>query len=584
VTDTGIGLSEEQINSLFQPFTQADESTTRKFGGTGLGLSISRHLVEIMGGTIRIESKPGQGSSFTFTAVFALGKAPPLPLPFPTADLMGIKVLVVDDNDAAREVLCTMLASLSFNVAGVASGKAALQHIADTAANGNYFDLVVLDWKMPGIDGIETLRRIKHQHPPPRTPAILMVTAYDHEEVKSDAMESGIDGFITKPVNQSLLFDAITMIFNRENWERREKRQNYVPQPQNLTAIAGARVLVVEDNAINRQVAREFMTQAGLRVDTAENGLQAIAAMAEKTYDLVLMDIQMPELDGLEATRKIRSLPEYAHLPIVAMTAHAIAGDREKSMGAGMNDHVTKPIDPEELMFTLLRWIKPGHRSLAKPHKQGVATDDALPHLTAVDAVLGVKKVGGNKQLYKKLLMDFYNDYCQTGDEMEKALAQGDHTRVLRVVHTIKGVAGNIGAALLSTTATNLEGPLLAGDPEKAGTAFPAFSRALHGVLEELRPLTQTGGQTMPTAPEPFSIIRATELIEQLTLFLEEGNCEAEDLIPHIRKTLTLPETADTVATMIEQIEQLDFDQALNTLGTLEKIMGLEPSQEKEHE
>lgn len=584
VTDTGIGLSEEQINSLFQPFTQADESTTRKFGGTGLGLSISRHLVEIMGGTIQIKSKPGQGSSFTFTAVFALGKEPPLPLPLPTADLMGIKVLVVDDNDAAREVLCTMLSSLSFNVAGVASGEAALQHIADAADNGNYFDLVVLDWKMPGIDGIETLRRIKHQQPPPRTPAILMVTAYDQEEVKSDAIESGIDGFITKPVNQSLLFDAITMIFNRENWERREKRQNYVPRQQDLAAIAGARVLVVEDNAINRQVAREFLSQAGLRVDTAENGLQAIAAMAEKAYDLVLMDIQMPELDGLEATRRIRALPEYAHLPIIAMTAHAIAGDREKSISAGMDDHVTKPIDPDELVTTLLKWIKPGHRSITNTHEQRQETDDALPRLTAVDAVQGVKKVGGNKQLYKKLLTDFYNDYCQTGDEMEKALAQGDHTRVLRVVHTIKGVAGNIGAADLYTTAIDLEGPLLAGDPEKAGTVFSAFSRALHRVLGELRPLAQTGGQAMPEAPKPFSIIRAAELMEQLTPFLEEGNCEAEDLIPQIRKTLTLAETDDTVAIMIHQIEELDFDQALNTLGTLKKTVGLEPSQEKDHD
>ncbi len=584
VTDTGIGLSEEQVNSLFQPFTQADESTTRKFGGTGLGLSISRHLVEIMGGTIRIESKPGQGSSFTFTAVFAQGKEQTLPIPLPTADLMGIKVLVVDDNDAAREVLCTMLTSLSFDVAGVASGEAALQHIADAAANGNYFDLVVLDWKMPGIDGIETLRRIKRQQPPPRTPAILMVTAYDQEEVKSDAMESGIDGFITKPVNQSLLFDAITMIFNRENWERRKKRQDYVPQQKQLTAIAGARVLVVEDNAINRQVAREFLTQAGLRVDTAKNGLQAIAAMAEKEYDMVFMDIQMPELDGLEATRRIRSLPEYAHLPIVAMTAHAIAGDREKSMSAGMNDHVTKPIDPDELMNALLRWIKPGHRSLANAREQRVETDDALPRLTTVDAVQGVKKVGGNKQLYKKLLMDFYNDYCQTGDEMEKVLAQGDHTRVLRYVHTVKGVAGNIGASLLSATAADLEVPLLAGDPEKTGTAFPAFSRSLHGVLEELRPLALAGGQARPPAPEQFSIIRATELTEQLTPFLEEGNCEAEDLIPHIRKTLTQAETADTVATLIEQIEQLDFDQALNTLGILKKTLGLEPSQEKEDE
>ncbi|MBI9088366.1 MAG: response regulator [Desulfobacterium sp.] len=584
VTDTGIGLSEKQISSLFQPFTQADESTTRKFGGTGLGLSISRHLVEIMGGTIRIESTPGQGSSFTFTAVFALGKEQPLPIPLPAADLMGIKVLVVDDNDAAREVLCTMLESLSFDVEGVVSGEAALQHIAYAAAHDRYFDLVVLDWKMPGLDGIETLRMIKRQQAPPQTPAILMVTAYDQAEVKNDAIESGIDGFITKPTNQSLLFDTITMIFNRETWERRKKRQEYVPPQNQLTAIAGAQVLVVEDNAINRQVTREFLIQAGIRVDTAKNGLQAIAAIAEKEFDLVLMDIQMPELDGLEATRRLRRLPEYALLPIVAMTAHAIAGDRKKSMDAGMDDHVTKPIDPDELMNVLLQWIKPGHRFLAKPHEQRHQTDAPLPHLTTVDAVQGVKNVGGNNQLYKKLLIDFYNDYGRIGDGMEKALAQGDHTQVLRYVHTIKGVAGNIGASLLSTTAANLEPPLMAGDLKHAKTAFPAFSLALQGVLAELRPLAPVGEPALPAAIEQFSPIRAMALMEQLTLFLEEGNCEAEDLIPNIRETLTLAETADTVATLIHEIEHLDFDHALTTLGTLEKTLGLEPSQENEHD
>ncbi|MCP4118837.1 MAG: response regulator [Desulfobacteraceae bacterium] len=586
VTDTGIGLSEEQINSLFQPFTQADESTTRKFGGTGLGLSISRHLVEIMGGAIRINSRPGQGSSFTFTADFGLGTREALPIPLPAADLMGIKVLVVDDNDAAREVLCTMLESLSFDVAAVASGETALERIAEAAANGTCFDLMVLDWKMPGIDGIETLRRLKHQQDTPQKTAILMVTAYDQEEVKSDAIEYGIDGFITKPVNQSLLFDAITMIFNRETWERREKRQNYVPRQQQLTAIAGAVVLVVEDNAINRQVTREFLAQAGLRVDTAENGLQAIAAVAEKEYDLVLMDIQMPELDGLEATRRIRSLPEYARLPIVAMTAHAIAGDREKSMDAGMNDHVTKPIEPDELMAALLRWIKPGHRFPPAAHEQRDHIEETLPPLTAIDVPRGVKKVGGNKQLYKKLLIDFYNDYCETGEEMEKALARGDHASVLRQAHTIRGVAGNIGAALLSTAAADVERPLQAAakDPETAKTAFPAFSRALHGVLAELRPLAQAGEPPLPGAAKPFSLTHAGELMEQLALFLEEGNCEAEDLIPRIRVTLTLAETADTVAAMIEQIEQLDFDPALKTLGTLKETLGLQSSQDKEHD
>lgn len=583
VTDTGIGLSGQQIDSLFQPFTQADESTTRKFGGTGLGLSISRHLVEIMGGGIHIESAPGEGSVFTFTANFGLGAEEPPPIPLPAPHPMGIKVLVVDDNDAARELLCTMLASVSSDVTAVGSGKAALERFAEAAAGGG-FDLVVVDSRMPGLDGIEIVQRLRQRQPSAQTPAILMVTACDPEEARGDAMASGIDGFITKPVNPSLLFDAITMIFNRQARKRKKKRQTHVPQQWQLTAIAGAEVLVVEDNGINRQVTREFLTQAGLRVDTAENGLQAIAAVAEKKYDLILMDIQMPELDGLEATRRIRNLPEYDRLPVVAMTAHAIAGDRKRSMDAGMNDHVTKPIDPDELMAALLRWIEPKERLMPAPHGQMVQAAEALPPLTAMDVSRGVQNVGGNKQLYKKLLIDFYNDHRQTGKEMEKALAGGDPTGFLRQAHTIKAVAGNIGAALLATAAADLECALQAGDREKAGTAYPAFSQALHGVLAELRPLARAGENTPPAVAAPFCLSRAAELVERLTLFLEEGNCEAEDMIPLVRETLTLSETADRVAIMIEQIEQLDFDPALKTLATLKKNLGLESWQEVEYD
>ena len=447
VRDTGIGLTREQMGRLFQSFSQADGSTTRKYGGTGLGLAISKRLVEMMDGEIRVESEPGAGSAFIFTAVFGRSKDEEKKRLQPPQDLVGLRVLVVDDNTSSRIILQEILESFSFEVSLASSGEEGLAEVVE-AGNGRPFDLVIMDWMMPGMDGIEASRLIKNHQRLRTIPTIIMVTAYGGEEVMQHAEQVGVDGFLMKPVSPSVLFESIMQAFDRDIPARsltpREEQKTLKP-------IRGARILLVEDNEINRQVAREILEGAGLVVETANDGIEAVRKTRATEYDALLMDIQMPGMDGFEATAEIRKDERYQNLPIIAMTAHAMAGDREKSLDAGMNDHVTKPIDPDGLFSTLLRWIEPGVREVpggleekesAKEPEEGLLP----PDLPGISVRSGLEKVGGNRPLYRKLLGKFLSSNSRTMDEIKEALAADDMETASRVAHAVKGVSGNLGA------------------------------------------------------------------------------------------------------------------------------------------
>ncbi len=374
VRDTGIGLTEEQRARLFEAFSQADTSTTRKYGGTGLGLTISKRVVEMMGGKIWVESTTGVGSTFSFTAVFGLGREQGGAQHLPPPDLRGIRALVVDDNLTAREIFREMLESFSFEVTLAASGEEGLAEITKSL-DGRPYDLVIMDWKMPGMDGIKASQRIKQDSRLTRVPAIILVTAYGREEIMQQAEAAGLDGFLIKPVSPSVMFDTIMQAFGKD--APRESRLG-VDKDQAAVALkglAGARVLVVEDNEINQQVAMEILAGAGLDVSLANNGQEGVNAVLANRYDAVLMDVQMPVMDGYTATRHIRRDPRFKDLPIIAMTAHAMTGDEEKSMAAGMNDHVTKPIDPAQLLATLAKWIAPRELSPAEDLHPATAHD-----------------------------------------------------------------------------------------------------------------------------------------------------------------------------------------------------------------
>ena len=468
VRDTGIGMTPEQAARLFQPFMQADSSTTRKYGGTGLGLTISKRLVEMMGGEIWVESEQGQGSTFSFTANFGLGREKARKQYKPSSELLGMKVLVIDDSATSRFIFKEMLESFSFQVSLAAS---AVEGIAELeAANEDKpFELVIMDWKMPGMDGIEASRRIKDHEGLNKIPAIVLVTAYGREEVMQQTEGVDLEGFLLKPVNASMLFDTIAQAFGEQVPDTSQIAQKRDQEAEALEDMRGADILLVEDNEINQQVAKEILEGAGLIVTLATNGQEAVDAVKGNDYDAVLMDVQMPVMDGYTATREIRNLKsEIRNIPIIAMTAHAMAGDEDKSLDAGMNGHVTKPIDPGQLFSTLQKWIKPGEKTARiGPSKADVGpteldavvpADEDLPEtLSGFDLEDGLRRLQGNKKLYRKLLSSFAADYSVVANDMRQALDAEDFDRAHSLVHNLKGLAGNLSATKLQAAAVNLE-------------------------------------------------------------------------------------------------------------------------------
>jgi PAS domain S-box-containing protein len=507
VSDTGIGLTEEQIGKLFQSFSQADTSTTRQYGGTGLGLTISKRLVEMMGGEIWVESLAGQGSQFHFTVVFGLGAEKARRHFVPETDLRGLRVLVVDDNATSRTIFKEMLESFTFEVCLAASGAEALGELE--AADDRPFDLVLMDWKMPGMDGIEASRRIKSHRGLSKKPAIIMVTAYGREEVMGLAEKAGLEGFLLKPVNASVLFDAVMEAVGGKAHAGERKR----PADEGVAAlaqIAGTRILLVEDNEINQQVAREILEGAGLKVALADNGLAGVNAVKTGTYDAVLMDVQMPVMDGHTATREIRAWedkreaeiakPEgnasearsarVPHIPIIAMTAHAMAGDAEKSFAAGMNGHVTKPIDPDQLFAELMKWITPDGKAAADlpasavaPENRRAAETDLPDTLAGFDLADGLQRLQGNRALYRKLILQFAES-CRAGlGQIQKAIEGRDPGEIMQQAHSIKGSAGNLAAKDVQAAAMALEHlvkdrPGETPSPDVLNAKFEALSRA----------------------------------------------------------------------------------------------------------
>ncbi|TRZ67938.1 MAG: response regulator, partial [Rhodocyclaceae bacterium] len=466
VKDTGIGLTEDQIGRLFQSFQQADTSTTRKFGGTGLGLSISKKLAELMGGEVGVESEFGKGSTFWFTARLGIGQEKRRDLT-PNPDLRGRRVLVVDDNDNARAVLNDLLGAMTFEVADVDSGKAAVEAVRQASVAGTPYEIVFLDWRMPIMDGIEAARQIKTLGLVP-TPHLVMVTAYGREEIVKEAGAVGIEDVLIKPVNASVLFDTAMRVLGGEPTQRREAGEAPSQVAEDLAGIKGARILLVEDNELNQEVAGEILRDAGFVVDIADNGRIAVDMVQRGAYDVVLMDMQMPVMDGVTATIEIRKLGEFRELPIVAMTANAMQQDRDRCMAAGMQDFVTKPIEPDELFGALLRWIKPRHPPThqAPLATQEAAADGELPgDVAGLDVANGLRRVLGKKSLYLSMLRKFVAGQKGAPDEIRAALAADDSATAERLAHTAKGVAGNIGATEVQQHAAVPEAVLKARRP-----------------------------------------------------------------------------------------------------------------------
>ena len=503
VKDTGIGLTEKQIGKLFQSFGQADASTSRKFGGTGLGLTISKKLVEMMNGKIWVESQPGKGSSFIFTAVFGVNAQQLKNRLILSDDLKGKKVLIVDDNEAARLVLENALLSFDLDVSMASDGSEGISMVESADADKPY-DLVIMDWQMPEMNGIRAAEIIK-KHPKLKTvPKIIMLTAYGREEVVHQAEDAKLDGFMVKPMNPSMLFEGIMEVFGekvaKENFGRSAEAQQEILGLEN---ICGANVLLVDDNEINQEVATELLEQAGMCVTIAGDGEEAVQKVTQSTFDCVFMDIQMPVMDGYEATRVIRKNERFSSLPILAMTANAMQGDREKCIEAGMNDHVAKPINPKDLYSALIKWIPAregiGQETTSSQDRiQATQVKEIMPELPGIDVKAGLMRVNGNKKLYRKLLCDFYKNNKNIKQEIEKIINSGDLKLAERSVHTVKGVSSTIGANGLAEVSQPLETELRSGNENIDEKLWDDFWSHLDAILSVVKQLEseETVGQS----------------------------------------------------------------------------------------
>jgi two-component system sensor histidine kinase/response regulator len=460
VSDTGIGMSREQIAKLFRAFSQADTSTTRRYGGTGLGLSICRELVQMMGGSLGVTSEPGVGSTFAFTAAFKRADAGEAAERGAPVSFEGMSALVVDDNERVRAIITGQLDAMGFRVTAAASGPEALARAETALAEGDPFALVLADWRMPGMDGLETCRGMLALPTPRRAAMIIMTTAFDSDDVYQAGRSLGLDGFLVKPASQSTLHDTIMNVFGRG--EKLGEAAASRPEAGDITkAIRGARILLVEDNEMNQQVAMGLLGEAGLDVTLATDGQEAVEKMRED-FHAVLMDVQMPVMDGYEATRRIRARRVFDGIPIIAMTANAMEQDRRLATEAGMVDHISKPIDPEQLFRKLAFHIRAdaGKRFGAPPPPPtavatGAAPADLPDRLPGIDIADGLRHLAGNRTAYRRLLLQFAESGLVA--DLGTARTAGDRTAAVRAAHSLKSVAGSLGATALAASAAAAE-------------------------------------------------------------------------------------------------------------------------------
>ncbi|MBF0219531.1 MAG: response regulator [Gammaproteobacteria bacterium] len=576
IHDSGIGMTPEQCGKMFQSFSQADASTTRKYGDTGLGLAISKNLVELMHGKIRVESEAGKGSTFHFHIRLGVQKEPRAQRRFRADELLGVRVLVVDDNASAREILASMAKNFGLEADAAWNGQNALQMLAEAEKKQLPYDLVLMDWKMPGMDGIETVQKMQCDQLS-KIPAVIMVTAYGREEALGNAEQQGIQlkTVLTKPVTQSSLLEAIGEVLGMGDIIETRAEERAESYEVAMTKLKGARILLVEDNEMNQELVMELLSQAGIEVVLANNGQEAVDTLAKDArFDGVLMDCQMPVMDGYTATREIRKNPTFEKLPIIAMTANAMTGDKEKVIEAGMWDHIAKPLNVGAMFATIARWIKPAQRALppAPTVEKSVEAKSVggLPPLPGIDVNAGMATCTHKESLYTRMLVKFRDSQGRFAELFATAKSDPDPEATTRAAHTLKGNAGNIGAKGLQAAAAALEHACLEGKPATD------IERLLQKTVDELTlimPGLQKVGAGVTTAnPSKAVAIPEAELTATLTrlkALLDDCDSEAGDLLFDLLEKLGNAPLAKQLKPVATAIEGFDFDLALEKLSAV---------------
>jgi len=566
VSDTGIGLTKEQKSKLFQSFQQADTSTSRKFGGTGLGLAIAKQLAGLMGGEVGVESEYGKGSTFWFTAKFEIDKTISKRVLF-KEDLTGKRVLVIDDNEAARFIMKDMLTAMSLEVTLAKSAKEALRQAVEANNMGQPFELIFVDYLMPpGMNGIDFTKALKELIGSSAPPCIL-VTAYASDELIHDSSIEGIEHVIPKPVNASLLFETILSIFNLFTTESSVNSYEAGNKNKDIAALKGVRILLAEDNLLNQQIATEILEDEGLVIDVANNGQEAVDMVNKKAYAMVLMDMQMPIMDGLEATRTIRKNFSNDDLPVLAMTANASDADRQKCLASGMDAHITKPIDPDLLFTEIAKWIKPNNTPPITNKTLAITTKETqtIPEIKGVDTNLGLKVAAGKVSLYIKMLKTFSTDQVNAVENIKKAIEKNDFATGQLIAHTLKGTCGSIGATELQNKAEILESHLKekmshAKIVELLDVIQPRLLLVI-GSIQELLPNKEKTNETTALNEEEVK-----SLILHLSELLASDDTEANELLEKNSSMLQHYIGVDVFNKISDALESFDFELGLKIL------------------
>ncbi|MDH3348992.1 MAG: response regulator, partial [Desulfobulbaceae bacterium] len=582
VSDSGIGMTEEQQKMIFQPFSQADASTTRKHGGTGLGLVISKKIVEMMDGEVWVESRQGVGSTFHFTARLTKQAEQPLS-PMSAAEELGkLKALVVDDNATFREILMEMLTSFGFRSQQAGTGEEAVAMLEE-ADQGEPYGLVLMDCRMPVMNGVETTRMIgsmKLAHPP----SVIMMAAYSSMGGMKEAKDIEMAGILIKPVTQSTLLETILQAMGREVVNGTRAAGNRKVMSEAVAKLRGAKVLLVEDNEINQEVAVELLMGNGICVEVVENGLEALEILEHEPFDGVLMDCQMPVMDGYETTRKIREIERFSDLPVIAMTANAMVGDREKVLEAGMNDHISKPINVNEMFNTMAKWITPSERGgtcVTEDIEEDVDSTADIPDLPGIDTVAGLAVVSGNAELYLKLLGKFQGDYQSFVQQFSAARSDGDSETAVRIVHTLKGLAGNFGAKGVQNAAEALERACMEDmDGLDIDGLFAGVVTELAVVMRGLDILPRASSSTEETVMAEVEVDRAEVLprLAELKELLEVNDMEAEQVVEELASLFNGTPYGVQMKELADLVDNYKFTDALKNVEDI--LISLERGRE----